>query len=149
MLPYGQSRTCTYTISCTFLSREIFPCVFLRVLMFSSFRHLPLKFQVGRAGVEPAEPLAPDLQSGPLPHTVYRPIKYYNLHPYSYLIPRKSQFHPHDRFATNSRFHSVLTRLCSINIIFWKIAWTFALQPYILCLLDYRGNKSEPQGATP
>ena len=38
---------------------------------------------------------------------------YYNLHPYSYLIPRKGQFHPHGRFATNIRFHSVLTRLCS------------------------------------
>ena len=32
-----------------------------------------LPYGVGRAGVEPAEPLAPDLQSGPLPHTVYRP----------------------------------------------------------------------------
>lgn len=29
---------------------------------------------VGRAGVEPAESKTPDLQPGPLPHTVYRPI---------------------------------------------------------------------------
>ena len=29
---------------------------------------------VGRAGIEPAESETPDLQSGPLPSTEYRPI---------------------------------------------------------------------------
>ena len=35
---------------------------------------VPVRAVVGDAGLEPAEPKAPDLQSGPLPVTEYSPI---------------------------------------------------------------------------
>ena len=62
--------------------------------------------------VEPegVEPSIPPCKGGSFP-LAYGPKFKHNPHPYSYLIPIVF-FHYHSRFSTNSRFHSVLTRLC-------------------------------------